>query len=437
MHAYTHSCMHVYIHIHAYMQTYIYMYTQPAPPPPTFTPSQLGGSQGSLLSGGGVGSVDGATLEALLAHLQQTQAASENAIVSRLMAANDELVAKVEAENKLRRQKDREEMKKSMEALVTKLSAQMEEKLTKAVAGAVAKEVSTAIKTHLPAALDSHTKTPQYLEAEKAAFNAAVTPAMDKAVKSSADKVVAGIKPALQESFKASFQASIIPAFESSCQAMFSQIHATFERGQAQQTKAESAQEVALAKLQSLQSAAESLTGKLQQLGTAASGSAASAPSPAGQAPATPAAAAQAAPPQESLEQLAVRLTTLVSQEKYDEVFSQVLSRSDLALVTWLCKKTDPRTVFGKKSLTAPVVLSLVQQLGFDLKSDSALKVQWLRDAVASLDPKDPVVGSHVPVILRDLQLKLAAMERSPAEFPVSQENDFRLLMHVLRSVLG
>ena len=424
--------MHVYIHIHAYMQTYIYMYTQHAPPPPTFTSSQLAGSQGSLPSGGGVGSVDGATLEALLAHLQQTQAASENAIVSRLMAANDELVAKVEAENKLRRQKDREEMKKSMEALVTKLSAQMEEKLTKAVAGAVAKEVSTAIKTHLPAALDSHTKTPQYLEAEKAAFNAAVTPAMDKAVKSSADKVVAGIKPALQESFKASFQASIIPAFESSCQAMFSQIHATFERGQAQQTKAESAQEAALAKLQSLQSAAESLTGKLQQLGTAAS-----APSPAGQAPATPAAAAQAAPPQESLEQLAVRLTTLVSQEKYDEVFSQVLSRSDLALVTWLCKKTDPRIVFGKKSLTAPVVLSLVQQLGFDLKSDSALKVQWLRDAVASLDPKDPVVGSHVPVILRDLQLKLAAMERSPAEFPVSQENDFRLLMHVLRSVLG
>ena len=65
-----------------------------------------------------------------------------------------------------------------------------------------------------------HTKTPQYLEAEKAAFNAAVTPAMDKAVKSSADKVVAGIKPALRESFKASFREHH-PCVRSSCQAIF------------------------------------------------------------------------------------------------------------------------------------------------------------------------------------------------------------------------
>lgn len=34
---------------------------------------------------------------------------------------------------------------------------------------------------------------------------------------------------------------------------------------------------------------------------------------------------------------------------------------------------------------------------------------------------QDPLVGSHVPVILRDLQLKLAAMERNAAEFPITQ----------------
>ena len=43
---------------------------------------------------------------------------------------------------------------------------------------------------------------------------------------------------------------------------------------------------------------------------------------------------------------------------------AQVLSRSDLNLVMWLCKKVEPRIVFAKKSLSAPVVLSLVQQVG-------------------------------------------------------------------------
>ena len=45
----------------------------------------------------------------------------------------------------------------------------------------------------------------------------------------------------------------------------------------------------------------------------------------------------------------------------------QVLSRSDLNLVTWLCKKVEPRYVFSKKSLTAPVILSLVQQVSLPL----------------------------------------------------------------------
>mmetsp|Transcript_7379 Transcript_7379/g.16830 ORF Transcript_7379/g.16830 Transcript_7379/m.16830 type:complete len:114 (+) Transcript_7379:1-342(+) len=112
---------------------------------------------------------------------------------------------------------------------------------------------------------------------------------------------------------------------------------------------------------------------------------------------------------------------------------------SDLKLVTWLCQSLDPRHVFAKRprALSGPVVLSLVQQLGFDMKSDAALKVAWLRDACASLDPKDPVLGHHVVAILRDLQLKLAAIERSPEEHPITHDNDFRILTHILRSIVG
>jgi len=381
-------------------------------------------------------------MAALIARLEQSQQATADTLFARVQTANEAMVAKMEAENKMRRQKDRDEMKKNMEAMVTKLSVQMEDKLTKAVSAAITrdlqKEVGSVIKGSLPMALDAHMRSPQYLEVTKNAFTAVVNPAMDKAVKGSSEKVVAGIKPALQESFKASFQSSIIPAFESSCQTMFSQIHATFERGQAERMQADESQAAALSKLQALQTVAEDLTGKLHLLEARAESAAASALAAAAAGHATPSAPAPArAQPQETLEQLAARLTADLAEEKYDQVFSQVLSRSDLNLVTWLCKKVEPRYVFSKKSLTAPVILSLVQQLGFDLKTDSNVKVQWLRDAVASLDPQDPLVGSHVPVILRDLQLKLAAMERNAAEFPITQDNDFRILMHVLRSVIG
>eukprot|EP00802_Teleaulax_amphioxeia_P008417 Tamp_08426.p2 GENE.Tamp_08426~~Tamp_08426.p2 ORF type:complete len:366 (+),score=84.34 Tamp_08426:1216-2313(+) len=359
---------------------------------------------------------------------------------AKVTAANLAMLNKIEAENKVRRQKDKEEMKKNLEALASKLSAQIDEKISKAVTAAVSKEVGASLKIHLPAALEAHAKSPAYLEAQKGAFSAVVAPAMEKAVKSSADKVLAGLKPALQESFKASFQASIIPAFEKSCQNMFSQIHGTFERGQAEKAQNEKAQAAAVAALQALQTTADELAPKLQALTTASASAAAavtaSAAAPPG-AGGVQALAPAPAQPQETLEQLAARLTSLIHEQKFDEVFSQVLSRSDLNLVTWLCKKVQPRQVFDSKALSAPVILSLVQQLGFDLKNEPQVKIQWLRDAVASLNPQDPLVGTHVPVILRDLQLKLAAMERNPAEFPISQDNDFRILMHVLRSVIG
>uniref|UniRef100_A0A6U4NC72 Enhancer of mRNA-decapping protein 4 C-terminal domain-containing protein n=1 Tax=Hemiselmis andersenii TaxID=464988 RepID=A0A6U4NC72_HEMAN len=131
------------------------------------------------------------------------------------------------------------------------------------------------------------------------------------------------------------------------------------------------------------------------------------------------------------------KVSGLVMAEKWEEAFQEVLSQSDLRLVVWLCKSTQPQRIFATRppSLTPPVVLSLVQQLGFDLSSDAQIKVQWLGQAVMALDPKDPTIGPHVPGILRDVLGKLSALEVNPAENPVTQENDFRVLMHVVRSM--
>ncbi len=101
------------------------------------------------------------------------------------------------------------------------------------------------------------------------------------------------------------------------------------------------------------------------------------------------------------------------------EAFSQVLSKSDLPLVTWLCQSVNPALLFAgqRRALSSPVVLSLVQQLGFDLAAEPALKVAWLLHATAQLDRRDPLVSAHIPAILRDLQARPPPppFPRSPA----------------------
>ena len=68
--------------------------------------------------------------------------------------------------------------------------------------------------------------------------------------------------------------------------------------------------------------------------------------------------------------------------------------------------------------LSQGVLLSLLQQLGSDLPkqvaagpgaaADLALCLQWLREATTSVDPRDPLLGLHVPAILGQLRDNLA-----------------------------
>lgn len=59
------------------------------------------------------------------------------------------------------------------------------------------------------------------------------------------------------------------------------------------------------------------------------------------------------------------------------------LSASNLSLVIWLCGQIgDPRVVFSAQPLSQPVLLSLVQQLGYDLESDVMLKFRWLHEGI-------------------------------------------------------
>lgn len=61
----------------------------------------------------------------------------------------------------------------------------------------------------------------------------------------------------------------------------------------------------------------------------------------------------------------------------------KALSARNVQLITWLCSKMDPHAIFSMRPLPLSqyVLLSLIQQLGFDLTRDTELKLTWLREA--------------------------------------------------------
>ncbi|CAH2324898.1 enhancer of mRNA-decapping 4 isoform X1 [Pelobates cultripes] len=68
----------------------------------------------------------------------------------------------------------------------------------------------------------------------------------------------------------------------------------------------------------------------------------------------------------------------LMQQGHINQAFQQALTASDLNLILYVCDTVDPQQVFGQEPcpLTQPVLLSLIQQLSFDLGTRTDLKLK-------------------------------------------------------------
>jgi len=84
-----------------------------------------------------------------------------------------------------------------------------------------------------------------------------------------------------------------------------------------------------------------------------------------------------------------------------DRAFHAALNLSDLETLVWLCKQCSPELVCEK--LSQPVLLSLVQQLGFDLRTHLECKLSYLEEAVPLIQPKDPIIARHMEPTMRQL----------------------------------
>ncbi|XP_077144241.1 enhancer of mRNA-decapping protein 4 isoform X3 [Ranitomeya variabilis] len=82
------------------------------------------------------------------------------------------------------------------------------------------------------------------------------------------------------------------------------------------------------------------------------------------------------------------QIMQLLQQGHLNQAFQQALTASDLNLILYVCETVDLQQVFGQHPcpLTQPVLLSLIQQLSFDLCTHSELKLNgnlfWSKGAI-------------------------------------------------------
>ena len=118
-----------------------------------------------------------------------------------------------------------------------------------------------------------------------------------------------------------------------------------------------------------------------------------------------------------------------------DAAFTAALSMSDLKVVMPLCATVNLVDVFPAKRQTAlsqPVLLSLIQQLAFDLSADEQLKTSLLTFAVQAIDVAHAVTGPYVKSILEQVKKNIEArMDLS------SIPTDLMLLLRIVNHTLA
>mmetsp|Transcript_43107 Transcript_43107/g.71781 ORF Transcript_43107/g.71781 Transcript_43107/m.71781 type:complete len:1471 (+) Transcript_43107:67-4479(+) len=379
------------------------------------------------------------------------------------------------------------DVQKELQSLVP----QMHASLAQSIDAMVTKPLQDALKTQFAQAVG-----PKLEKTVKDVLSSVVTKQMNESV---ADKLIASMRSALHETFKMNFHDVLVPAFEMSCRKMFEQINDTFDRGLDDRIQKplndffRSAHQNTLAE----QQASKNMLGMIENVNrsviemhksmeeqfraaehfrvqrereeevdsmrrsqsmddaaaalpvpTNLSRSASRAQNYTSHSIGSSSSIMWKVPAPKPVDPR-LALTVLINEHRYQEAFLQVLSSSDLDLLSWLCNALQAHSILAISPLpiSQPVLLSLIQQLSADLSLEPLLKFTWLRDACIALDTREPSIATYVPGILHELQNNLLAWQgrqhamaadnsMTPTTF-ATITSGCKLLMHVVRSMLG
>ncbi|XP_037912102.1 enhancer of mRNA-decapping protein 4 homolog isoform X3 [Hermetia illucens] len=111
----------------------------------------------------------------------------------------------------------------------------------------------------------------------------------------------------------------------------------------------------------------------------------------------------QAHTPAPSMYDVQDQIKFLLFQGQINKAFHQALIANDLTLVEYTLEKADHKAVFHPCVLEQTVLLSLIQQISADMDNHTAIKQQYLSDAICNLTHNDPITKEHAPRVLREL----------------------------------
>jgi hypothetical protein len=133
--------------------------------------------------------------------------------------------------------------------------------------------------------------------------------------------------------------------------------------------------------------------------------------------------------------ELFANVQKLMNSKNYEEAFSVTLTARNLELLSKVCSSTAPQTVLRSGSLSMATILCLIQQLGFDLTSEVALKLSWLNEALVQVDSKEKTAAQHGPKILVKLKQNLEKVNAQGLPQPTVYE--LKLTLHLINSLLN
>lgn len=235
--------------------------------------------------------------------------------------------------------------------------------------------------------------------------------------------ISSAVEPKIRETFQHSLKSTVIPSFEQSCQKMFQQIATTFDRCVDERVKQPLEEYYAQMNTQAVQIIQKEI-GELKAAGG---------PTKAANNAKQPQQQTKQAPPpskQNTKSNILAEVQSMIQKQQYENAYTAALSACDLQVVVKACSMVAPETLFAKQPcpLSQPVLLSLIQQLAFDLTTDVELKIRWLTASTAELNPNDPMIAAHVPTIMKQVYDNVAAVAKNPS----ASSSQFKLLLLAL-----
>jgi hypothetical protein len=91
----------------------------------------------------------------------------------------------------------------------------------------------------------------------------------------------------------------------------------------------------------------------------------------------------------------------------------KVLEMGDIKMLNWILPRLDVNTILDAPELSPAVTLSLAQQLGYELRTLTEVKLTWLAELFTVFDPRlvaDKQLAVTLPAVLDELFANLRVM---------------------------